>query len=123
MKDDTGVTIPPLNDEHRLNIGISLGLSAALNYLDQADDTLRRQPGFNSARALIESVEARHRANVAGANMRAAIAAGYDLATHMIGMKGRGVIYVQPMDLEELAEFAPATVAPPSQPPPNQGDA
>ncbi len=99
-------TIPPLNDDHRREIGIALGLAAARNYLDASREAFEKLPGFNTAVALIETVEASHRAQVAGMNFRAAAAAGVDIRTHMVGLRGRGEIFVQPMDLAELGEFA-----------------
>lgn len=102
---DADITIKPLNDDHRLNIGISLGLSAAINYLNANKEPFEKLPGFNTALALVETLEAQQRAQIAGQNFRAAAAAGFDVRTHMVGLKGRGEIYVKPMDLAERAEF------------------
>lgn len=107
MDSDNLIYIEPLNHEHRMNIGIALGLSHALRVLRDADPFVARLPGFNTAVALLEAVEAQHRAQTAGFNLRAAEAAGYNLATHKVGLIGAGRIFVEPMDLEELAQFAP----------------
>ena len=98
--------IQPLNDEHRRDLGIALGLAAAINYLRGEREPFERLPGYNTAIALIEKLEAQQRACVAGHNFRAAMAAGVDIRTNMVGLRGRGEIYAEPMDLEELAQFA-----------------
>lgn len=113
------IYIEPLNNSHRLNIGIALGLSAAIRTLEEDAEKFGRLPGFNTAIALVQSIEARHRAEVAGSNIRAAAKAGYDVATHMVGMIGAGKIFVKPMDLTELAEFS-ASDAPTSPYPPKR---
>ena len=100
------MNIEPLNNDHRRDLGIALGLAAALNYLRDRTEPFERLPGYNTAIALIEMLEAQHRAHVAGMNFRAAAAAGIDIRCHMIGLKGRGEIYADPMDLEQRAEFA-----------------
>jgi hypothetical protein len=100
--------IKPLNSDHVRNIGISMGLTAAMNYLADRAEVFEKLPGYNSARALIQELEAQQRAHVAGMNFRAAAAAGVDISTHMIGLIGPGKIYAEPMDVEQLAEFAPA---------------
>ncbi len=102
------IDIKPLNSEHVLGIGVAMGLATAVNYLTDRAEVFEKLPGYNSARALIQELEAQQRAQVAGLNFRAAAAAGVDISTHMIGLVGRGKIYAEPMDLEQLAEFSPA---------------
>jgi hypothetical protein len=99
--------VEPLNNEHRLNIGIAIGLTAAIRTLHKDAEKFGRLPGFNTAIALIEAIEAQHRAETIGSNIRAAAKAGYDISTHMVGMIGKGKIFVEPMDLEQLADFVP----------------
>lgn len=111
MSDPEIIYVAPLNEQHVQSIGISLGLSAALNMLMNERQTFEKLPGFNTAIALVQQIEAMQRAEVAGANFRAAAAAGYDVRTHIVGLIGRGKIYVQPMDLEQLAEFSAETRA------------
>jgi hypothetical protein len=103
------VYIEPLNEDHRLELGMALGISAAANFLRaKSENGFERLPGFNTALALVEAIEAQHRAEIAGKNIRAAAAAGYDISTHIVGLVGRAKIFVEPMDLEQLAEFAKA---------------
>lgn len=105
--------IEPLNNDHRLELGMALGLAAAANFLrDKSANGFEKLPGFNTALAMIEAIEAQHRAETAGKNIRAAAAAGYDISTHMVGLIGRAKIFVEPMDLEQRAEFASGMEAP-----------
>lgn len=97
--------IEPLNSGHVRDIGIALGLAAALNYLRDREEVFGKLPGYNTAIAVVQEIEARQRAEVAGYNFRAAMRAGVDISTHMIGLVGRGKIFAEPMDLEQLAEF------------------
>ncbi len=108
---DQQISIPPLNDDHRREIGIALGLTAAVNVLREGQADHQRLPGFNTALALIEAIEATHRAHVAGLNFRAAAKAGVNITDHMIGMVGRGKIYADPMDLTQRAEFGAEQVS------------
>jgi hypothetical protein len=105
MSEDDLLYVDPLNDEHRVDIGIAMGLAAAINTLQGGSATFEKLPGFNTAIALLQAVEAQHRAQIAGMNFRAAAKAGHDLSTTMVGLIGRGRIYVKPMDLKELAHF------------------
>jgi len=98
--------IKPLNSDHVMNIGIAMGLTAAVNYLNDKADVFEKLPRYNTARAVVQELEARQRAEVAGLNFRAAVAAGVDISTHMVGLIGRGKIYAEPMDLAQLAEFS-----------------
>lgn len=100
------IKIKPLNDQHKQDIGIALGLSAAINYLRKRRESFERLPGYNTALTLVEELEAQQRAEVAGLNFRAAVAAGIDIQTHMIGMVGRGEIYAEQMDLVDQAAFS-----------------
>ena len=103
------MNIEPLNNEHRQGIGISLGLAAAINYLRERAEPFEKLPGYNTAVAIISELECRQRAEMAGMNFRAAAAAGIDIRTHMVGLRGRGEIFAEPMDLEQLAEFTTPT--------------
>ena len=107
--------IAPLNDEHKQGLGISLGLAAALNYLRDRAEPFEKLPGFNTAIVIVQELEARQRAEMAGLNFRAAVVAGIDIRTHMIGLRGRGEIYAEPMDLEQMAEFQPMPPPPANQ--------
>lgn len=98
--------IQPLNDQHKKSIGIALGLSFAIRQLRERRADFERLPGYNTAVAIVEEVEAQFRAEVAGLNFRAAAAAGVDIQTNMIGMRGAGEIFAEPMDIDQLAEFS-----------------
>lgn len=99
-------TIPPLNEDHKLSIGIALGLSAALRTMEARRPDFERLPGFSTAVLVVQEIEAQHRAEVAGLNFRAAAAAGVDIASHMVGLRGRGEIYADEMDLVQRSQFA-----------------
>lgn len=98
--------IEPLNNDHRLDLGVAIGLSAVLGELRDKSEFFERLSGFNAAIAIVEAFEAHHRAFVAGLNLRAAAAAGIDLQTHSVGMMGRGVIFAELADIEHRARFA-----------------
>ena len=106
MSDQDVTIIEPLNNRHRIELGIAVGFGAAIQAMEKKRDTFGKLPGFNSAMAVLTELEARHRCDVSGSNMRAAIRAGFDIQTHYVGMFGAGKLYVKPMDLTELAEFA-----------------
>lgn len=106
MNEENRVFVEPLNAGHRMDLGIALGLRAAINILHERRDTFEKLPGFNTAIALIEAVEADMRADVAGKNFRAVAAAGLDVQTHIVGLIGKGRIYAEPMDLAQMADFA-----------------
>lgn len=97
--------IEPLNERHRTDIGIALGLAASRNILNSGLEKYGKLPGYNTAIACIKAIEAEHRAQVTGSNIRAAAKAGVDINTHFVGMRGRGEIFTEPMDLVGQADF------------------
>lgn len=106
--------IEPLNNEHRMDLGIALGIAGAANLLRSMRHVYEKLPGYNTAIACLEAVEAAHRAEMAGMNFRAAVAAGVDISTHMVGLRGKGEIFAEPMDSVQTASFASGIEAPSS---------
>jgi len=82
---------------HLMDFGEWLGYAKALQVLEKVA-LADKLPGFNLAKAKIEVLEARQRAENAGKNLRLAFKAGHDLEASNVFWQGGDYIEIEPVD-------------------------
>ena len=90
------IKIKVTDPAHLLNLGEWIGYANAIEKLKKAPQA-DRSAGFGYALAKLEVLEARKRAENAGANIRLIIKAGHDLDAYHVVWKGTDELILEPV--------------------------
>lgn len=91
------IKIKITDPDHLMSMGRWGGLADAIARLQKVSAT-DKLPGFGYALAKLETLEAKTRAENAGANIRLAIKSGYDISVHNVFWGGEDCIELEPID-------------------------
>lgn len=94
------VRIKVTDPRHLMDLGEWFGYANAIERLKKSP-VVDKSAGFGYALAKLETMEARKRAENAGANIRLIVKSGYDLDAYHVVWKGGDEIILEPITAEQ----------------------